>query len=339
MIRIWHPIPKALTGVFVAALCAFSQATAPARPGTINYIEGQASIDGRQIEQKQIGHLTLDTDQTIQTEQNSKAEILLTPGVFMRLGGDSELKMVTPSLTNTKVEITRGEALLSVAQLFKDNNLVVMNNGASALILKNGLYHFNAGTSQVSVYDGKLKVVVDDRHVDLKKGRQVTLTTAKLKAEKFDTKQHDDLYAWSNLRSEYAAEASYATARGIVVNDYSGWNMGYGYGAGWLWNPWYSSWAFVPSAGYFYDPFGWSFYSPAAIYYAPRYYLPGRYGSYPINRSIRGVRPGFRGGAGIATQPRAMPAPRSAPTVRAVRPAPRVAAPRAPVMRSPGVRR
>ena len=337
MIRIWSPTPKALAGVFVAALCAFSQATASARPGAINYVEGHASIDGRQIDQKQIGHLNLDAGQTIQTDQNSKAEILLTPGIFLRLGGDSDLTMVSPSLTNTSVEITRGEALLSVAQLFKDNNVAVMNNGASALILKKGLYHFNADTSQVAVYDGKLKVVDGDQHVDLKKGRQVTLATGKLKAEKFDTKQHGELYAWSNLRSEYAAEASYATARDVMVNNYSGWNAGYG--AGWLWNPWYSSWAFVPSAGYFYDPFGWGFYSPAAMYYGGGYYLPGRYGAYPINRSIRGVRPGFHGGAGIATQPRAMPAPRSAPAVRAVRPAPHIAAPRAPVMRSPGVRR
>jgi hypothetical protein len=169
--------------------------------------------------------------------------------------------------------------------------------------------------------------------VDLKKGRQVTLTSGTLKAEKFDTKQRDDLYAWSNLRSEYAAEASYATARNIVVNNYGGW----GYGAGWFWNPWYSSWAFVPSAGYFYDPFGWGFYSPAALYYTPRYYVPGRYGSYPINRSIGRVP--SRMGSGIVTQPRTMPIPRPAPSISAPRPAPSIAAPRAPIMRSPGVRR
>ena len=337
MVRIWHPIHKALAGVFVAALCAFSQATTSARPGTINYVEGHASIDGQQIDQKQIGHLNLEVDQTIQTEQNSKAEILLTPGVFLRLGSDSELKMITPSLTDTRVAVTRGEALVDVAQLFKDNNLEVMDKGASARILKKGLYRFNADMPQVAVYDGKLSVVDGDRHVDLKKGRQVTLTSSgNLKAEKFDTKQHDDLYAWSNLRSEYAAEASYATARNIIVNNYGGWGMGYG--AGWFWNPWYSSWAFVPSAGYFYDPFGWGFYSPAAVYYAPGYYLPGRYGSYPVNRSIGRVRSGVRGGAGIVTQPRTMPV-RPAPVIRAPRPAPRMAAPRMPVMRAPGVRR
>jgi hypothetical protein len=327
----WRPIHKALAGVFVAAVCAFSQATISARPGTVNYIEGHASIDGQPIDQGQLGHITLNVDQTIQTDPNSKAEILLTPGVFLRLGGDAELKMIEPSLTSTKVAVLRGEALVDVAQLFKDNNLQVMNNGASTEILKKGLYHFDADPPQISVFKGKAKVVDGDRHVDVKKGRQVTLTSGKLKAEKFDTKHHDDLYAWSNLRSQYAAQASYATARNIVVNNYGG---GWGYGTGWFWNPWYSSWAFVPGAGYFAGPFGWNFYSPGALYYAPRYYSGGGY-SYPVNRSNGRVPQGMNQ---IIHGPRPTQV-RPAPSIQAPRPAPRVAAPRAPIMRSPGVRR
>jgi hypothetical protein len=330
MTRIWRPIPKALAGLLVAALCAFSQATISARPGTINYIEGSASIDGQPVDKGQLGHIDLDAGQSIQTESNSKAEILLTPGVFLRLGGDAELKMITPSLTNTKVAVIRGEALVEVAELFKDNNLEVMNSGASTEILKKGLYRFDADPPQISVFKGKAKVVDGDRHVDLKKGRQLTLTSGKLKAEKFDTKDRDGLYAWSNLRSQYAAQASYATARNIVVNNYGGW----GYGTGWFWNPWYSSWAFVPGAGYFSGPFGWNFYSPRAFYYVPRYYIGGGH-SYPVNRSIGRVPPGMNQII-HGTRPTQI---RPAPSIQAPRPAPRVAVPRAPLGRSPGVRR
>jgi hypothetical protein len=330
MTRIWRPISKALAGLFVAAVCAFSQPTISARPGTINYIEGNASIDGQQIDQGQLGHINLAAGQTIQTSSNSKAEILMTPGVFLRLGGDAELKMIEPSLTNTKVAILRGEALVDVAQLFKDNNLEVVNNGASTEILKKGLYRFSADPPQVSVYKGKAKVVDGDRHVDVKKGRQLILTAGKLKPQKFDTKDHNDLYAWSNLRSEYAAQASYATARNIVVNNYGGW----GYGTGWFWNPWYSSWAFLPGAGYFSGPFGWNYYSPAALYYAPRYYIGGGH-SYPVNRSIGRVTPGMNSIIHGSRPTQVRPAP----SIQAPRPAPRIAAPRAPIHRSPGVRR
>jgi hypothetical protein len=149
-----------------------------------------------------------------------------------------------------------------------------------------------------------------ENKIDLKKGSQLTLNSGLLKA-KFDTKQHDNLYAWSNVRSEYAAEASYATANNIYINN--GWGWGPGWGAGWFWNPWYSSWAFVPAAGYFYDPFGWGFFSPAAVIYAPRYSGRGRYGYYPVNRAV--ARPGI-GAAGIAAQSHGVTTMRPAPTMR-----------------------
>jgi hypothetical protein len=311
MTRIRRPITKALAGLFVAAVCAFSQTTTTsARPGTVNYVEGRAFIDGQEVAQNQVGHLTLDTNQTLKTDQNGKAEVLLTPGVFLRLGNPSEIRMVTPSLTDTRVALTQGEAMVDVAQLFKDNNISILDNGASTRLLKNGLYRFDTNTPSVSVFDGKADVQNNDSHVELKKGKQAILTAGKLKAEKFDRNQHDDLYAWSNLRSEYAAEASYATARNIVVNNYGGW------GTGWFWNPWYSSWAFVPSAGYFYDPFGWGFFSPGYLPYAPVYYAPFNRAYVPVNRYrspviARGtVRPG------IAARPRAFGGFRGAPGMR-----------------------
>jgi hypothetical protein len=302
MTRIRRPISKAFAGLFVAAMCAFSQATTSARPGTLNYVEGRAYFDGQAVPQDQVGHLTLDANQTLRTDQNSKAEVLLTPGVFLRLGANSEIRMVSPSLTDTRLALTRGEALVDVAQLFKDNNISILDSGASTKLLKTGLYRFDADRPAVSVIDGKADVQNNDSHVELKKGRQAVLTAAKLKAEKFDTKHEDDLYAWSNLRSEYAAEASYASAKNIVINNYGGW------GAGWFWNPWYSSWAFVPAGGYFFDPFGWGFYSPAYLPYASIYYAPWRHRVVPVNPArppviARQARPGLAR-PGIVARPR-----------------------------------
>lgn len=296
MSSLWRPVTKALAGLSAAAMFAFSQTAISARPGTVNYVEGHAFINGQEVDQKQIGHVNLDVNQAFRTGENSKAEILLTPGVFLRLGQNSEVKMVSPSLTDTRVAITHGEALIDVAELFKDNNIQILDGGSTTRLRKKGLYRFNAEPPSVAVFDGKATVQNETGHIDLKKGKQAFLTSGKLQAEKFDTKQKDELYAWSNLRSEYAAEASYASARDIVVNNYGGW--GSGWGAGWFWNPGFRSWAFVPAAGYYYNPFGWGFYSPTYIYSAPLYY-----GSW-------GYRPGFayryRGYAyrpGIAARP------------------------------------
>ena len=79
-----RPIMKVLAGLVTAAGCAIAQSTVSARPGTINYVEGHAYVDGQEMDQSQMGHLNLDVDQTLRTDASSKAEILLTPGVFLR---------------------------------------------------------------------------------------------------------------------------------------------------------------------------------------------------------------------------------------------------------------
>ena len=43
--------------------------------------------------------------------------MLLTPGVYFRLGDNSEVRMVSPGLADTRVELVKGSALLEVDQL------------------------------------------------------------------------------------------------------------------------------------------------------------------------------------------------------------------------------
>lgn len=290
MKRVWHTSSKVLVGLFVAAMYAMPQAyTISARPGAVNYIEGHAFLDGSQISQKTLGKTFLNTNDTLSTDLG-KAEVLLTPGVFLRIGDNSEVRMVSPSLTDTQVEVTKGEAMVEVAELVKDNNIQILDHGASMRLEKTGLYRLTADNPPTAaVIDGKAEVLYGDHKVDLGKGHE-TVIAADLKTEKFNPKKEDDLYAWSNVRSEYDASASYATAKNVTVNNYNygGWGYGFGgwYGPGWYWNGLWNSWAWLPGDGYFFSPFGWGFYSPFYIGYAPIVYLPVRGGGktpVPVN--------------------------------------------------------
>jgi hypothetical protein len=67
----------------LATLCApaaLAQIANPAVPGTINYVEGSATIDGRVLNHQSVGAVQLEPGQLLQTG-NGKAEVLLTPGV------------------------------------------------------------------------------------------------------------------------------------------------------------------------------------------------------------------------------------------------------------------
>ncbi|MBZ5582782.1 MAG: FecR domain-containing protein [Acidobacteriia bacterium] len=328
---------RAAGTLFAAALMVTAQAPGAtiARPGTVNYIEGEVTLNGRALGAKSLGSTEVAPGQVLATAHGN-AEMLLTPGVFLRLDNNSAVKMVSPSITDTRVELLRGKAMVEAAQVEKENHLVVQDNGASTVLEKHGLYEFNANQPAVAVYEGKAKVEEDDHTVDVGKGKELPLqptATAKLKPEKFDRKDTDSLYAWSKLRSEYLAEANQSSVRTILASGPSWY-----YGTGWYWNPYFDTFAFVPGAGYWGSPFGWGFYSPAYFsYYPPFYGYYGGYGGYRGGRIWRGGRVAGSTGAVTARPPAAVGGSgvRFGPSA-----APRAAAPatHAPAMGGGGVR-
>lgn len=118
-------------GCLAAALALAAPLWAPAAayPGTLNYIEGHASVGDEALSPKSIGSTQLAAGQTLAT-QNGKAEVLLTPGVFLRVGHNSAVKMISPSLTDTDVFVQKGEATVEVAEIHPENRLVISESEA-----------------------------------------------------------------------------------------------------------------------------------------------------------------------------------------------------------------
>jgi hypothetical protein len=266
--------------VLLATGLAFGAIDLPARaaptvaqPGALNYVEGQARIGNQVVNSKSVGSTTLNQGEVLSTT-DGRAELLLTPGVFMRIGKNSAVRMDSPELTNTRVQVLRGEAMVEADVLHKEDHVLVAARGAITELEKKGIYAFDADRQAIHVYDGKATVRSGDESVEVKKGREVALNQP-LKAEKFDrdaAAAADPLYSWSKLRSEYLAEATAATAQTYVVNG-GGW-----YGPGWYWNRRWGMYSFVPGDPFFYSPFGWGLYSPVYFYRTPVFYrpVPGR---------------------------------------------------------------
>jgi hypothetical protein len=232
----------------------------------LNYVEGQASIEGQSLGPEAIGKSELNPGQSLETGVG-KAELLLTPGVFFRLGDNSSVTMISPSLTDTELRLDKGEAAVEVAELHPENNVVIAEDGAKVRLAKTGLYDFDADHDLVRVYQGQADVEVNGRNIEVKKEHQLAFNAGGLtKPEKFDKEQvQDDLYRWSSLRSSYLAEAN--------VDRAQVYQMGNWYGAGWDWDPYYSCYTFIPGDGIFYSPFGWGFYSPFDVGFAPIFFF------------------------------------------------------------------
>jgi hypothetical protein len=277
---------------------ALAQNANPARPGTLNYIEGQASIEGRQLTSHSVGQTELKPGEYLATA-NGKAEILLTPGVFLRLGSDSTVKMVSPDLTRTEVELDHGRATVEVDQLYKQNDLLIDQKGGQTQLLKNGLYEFNADKGTLRVFDGKADFFPGDDHstnikpIAVKGDHQLAVSDGHLKPQSFNKNQveaGDNLYAWSDLRSQYLGEANLNLA-----SEYAG---APGFAPGWFWDSNLYAYDWLPGDGLFWSPFGFGFYSPLYLYGGGFVYGRGFYG-HP-GYGYHGAVAGYRGGA-VAT--------------------------------------
>jgi hypothetical protein len=299
----------AFFGLAISAFPIRADEQHPARPGTLNYVEGQVYLGTRALDATSIGKVELDPSESL-TTKNGKAEVLLTPGVFVRVGDSSSATMISSGLTNTQMSIDRGEALVEVAEIRPENVLRIVEDGASTLLRKTGLYDFDENLHVVRVMEGEALVESGDSNIKLKSGHMVDLATNKpMKAQKFDKKEieAEDLYHWTSLRSGYLAEANADYAPTYSFGGF-GW-----FGDGWYWDPWFGAYTFLPGDGIFYSPFGWGFYSPWCAYGAPffgggHYYhhFSPTYGAWgagahyglPVNYG-RGVRyaSGFRAGS------------------------------------------
>jgi hypothetical protein len=254
------------------------------RPGSLNYVEGQVSSNGETLNPQSVGHFTLQPGQSLQTAQGY-AEVLLTPGAFLRVGPNSEFRMTSVGLADTRISLTRGTALVEADQLIEGAHLEVTMGTTSADILKKGLYGFSADPQDAKVFDGKLDVIGQSNSREIGKGDQILLANGdNLKKTGFDEKQAkaDPLYVWSEARSRDEAAQNKLVAQNP-----------YGYapvGGGWFWDPFTNYYGFWPSA-YLYSPFGFGFYGG----YYPGFYYGGYHPGFFRGGHIAGGNAGFSG--------------------------------------------
>ncbi len=278
-------------------------------PGTLNYVEGQVYAQGQAQTPKSVGSTYLEPGQVMDTG-HGYAEILLTPGVYFRLGHDSAVRMLSPGLANTQVALTKGSAMVEVDELFKENNLDVVVDGATTRLEKQGLYEFNANQPSAKVLDGEAVTYVGDRGIRLKKGHEVLLAAGQAPVrQKFDVAQveTDPLYRWSKLRSEYATEANVNEGNALMAE--GGW-----WGPGWYWDPFWADFAFMPGWGLGWGPFGYPFFSPWYAGRGPYYGFYGGYSGfyhYPVRGAVGRPDPPLArqpraGAAGFRSLPRGM---------------------------------
>jgi hypothetical protein len=303
----------------MAASCApgaWAQSVISAHSGVVHYVEGDVSIDGTPVHPKFAEFPDVKTGQVVATAEG-RAEILLTPGVFLRIAENSSVRMLSNALADTRLEVVSGSALVEVGELLEHNAISFEASGVHMELAKKGLFRIDATPASLRVYEGQARVSSGSESLIARKGHQVDLNSSKLPDTRFDAKDTDAFYRWSSRRAEYVAAANVVSARVASNSDYSS-SFSSNPGA-WSWNPYFGMFTFLPANGVYWSPFGSPFYSPAMVYtaYVPRsapatlgYGSPLASSAASFNQTVA-TGPTFGSGRGSSTAGVALPSARS----------------------------
>lgn len=185
--------------LFATANYASAQYVVSARAGTIHFTTGQVFVDEQPLERKFTSFPMLQEGQLIRTK-NGRAEILLGPGVFLRLGPHSAVRMMKSRLEDTQVEIRQGTALVEVIEIANGGNLHVLLGDALTAFRGIGLHRFDADAGDLYVYGGHADVAIGTQTFDAFRGRVVHLRDAPT-ASRFDPRGKNELLEWAARRS------------------------------------------------------------------------------------------------------------------------------------------
>ncbi len=257
-------------GYLALAGLAYAQDAISVRSGMVNYIEGSVLLDGQPVKVKIDNFPHVRNGSELRTGEG-RAEILLGPGVFMRLGENSAVRMTSDDLMSTRLEFVAGSVFVESDDLAKNESIAFTYKGSSIDLLKKGVYRFDGQPAQISVYDGEARVI-NDGQAQLVKGSHRLHLEGVAVAEKFDSKTGDELFRWARRRAEYLAVANVSAAR--QAEQYGSWGSN-----NWIWNPFFGTFTYLPMGGYYDSFWGYRFWSPDSVYmlYVPRqgFGLPG----------------------------------------------------------------
>jgi len=304
----------ALTPFF--GIPAVAQSVISAHSGVIHFADGSVFLDDQRVEQKAGKFEQMKNGSELRT-QDGRAEVLLMPGTFLRVGANSAIRMISNDLDNTRVELLGGSAVLSRgSDTLANASVTVLYNLDQVHIKKPGRYRFDSEPPQVKVESGDIDVAsADGKSVEAGAGYVVAFE-GKLAARKLlndsGFSNSDDLNNWDSARNLSVADGNQdvaastdlsgaidtwqkdpdAVLQSLGIPPYpsgmSSYIPPYSYGSS-LYGPG----VYGAGLGYApYGPYGFGGYgigSPLALYYGAPLYLPYRY-SYP------GILLGSRGG-------------------------------------------
>jgi hypothetical protein len=134
-----------------------AQAVVSTHSGIVNYAEGSAFLDDSPVNPKFGTFPSITEGSTLRTEKG-RAEVLLTPGVFLRIDENSAIRMISSVLSNTRVEFLHGAAIIDSNDATSGNPCVLVYKTFQIRFPKPGVYRLGSEPEVFQTYTGEAEI-------------------------------------------------------------------------------------------------------------------------------------------------------------------------------------
>ncbi len=262
-----------------------------AKAGGINAVTGQAAMHAKGETDWQQLMITddLQAGDRVRTAPDGRVEILLNPGSYLRMGGDSEVELANNSLANLELRLLRGTAIVEATGMEDTQMQINISTPHAKLAIdKQGLYRLNVvpdDATELIVRKGR--VILGDSNTKVKGGCKVTFSATAVSVAKLtdEEKKHEKEVAielWSKQRAETLAKANSRISGRTFGSAFASLGstdlffFGSRHGL-WYYNSRYACYTFLPSAYGYSTAYGGSY---STTIYGGYYGGGGTFGGY-----------------------------------------------------------
>lgn len=145
--------------VFLAVLLrpASAQSVISTHAGVIHYFEGNVYLDDQALEPHLGKFPSIPKAAELRTT-DGRAEVLLTPGVFLRMGGETAIRMLATDLADTQVELRAGSVVVDSGEPNLNTSVTVIYKDWRIHFVQKGVYRIDADPPRLSVQQGQAEV-------------------------------------------------------------------------------------------------------------------------------------------------------------------------------------
>jgi hypothetical protein len=202
-----------LAAVAGVALSANAQSVISTHSGVIYFSEGAVYVGDQPLERYPGKFPNVPQGAELRTA-DGRAEVLLTPGVFLRMGERSAIRMVANDLADTQVELQAGSAIVDAGEPNSGTSVTLIYKDWRVHFVQKGSYRIDSDPPRLRVRAGEAEVFAGPtaQPISVEPGMNLPFASV-LVPERSIGDPGDALSGWSSGRSESISADDTITAQ------------------------------------------------------------------------------------------------------------------------------